>query len=262
MTPPPSLFVKPNRPYYIFAPHYQQGSGGVRAMHYLCHALNLLGEEAYVTDPNINPELRTPVLTPAIGQIHDAAGREPIVVYAEVVSGNPLQARNVVRYLLADPGLHTKQPIHLQPRDLVYTFGPGLVPAGWSADPLRMPLVDTRVFNTDGVVDAERKGSAVFIHRHLDKGGALDSVTADSIEISYRVAPRSAEELAEIFRTVECLYLYEYSTICFEALLCGCPVVFIMNDVSLGGDNPVAHGRQWYCLGTFGRSIGPCQSNS
>lgn len=248
MTQPPSLFAPLNRPYYIFAPHYQQGSGGVRAMHYLCHALNLLGEEAYVTNPNIHLGLRTPVLTTAIGQMHDAAGREPIVVYAEVVTANPLQARNVVRYLLAVPGLHTGQQIQLQPRDLLYTFGPTLVPPGWSADPLRMPLVDTKIFNSDGVRDDQRKGSAVFIHRHLDKGGQLDPVTADSIEISYRVPERSADELAEIFRRVECLYLYEYSTICFEALLCGCPVVFIMNDVSLPETTPWlmgGHGIAW-----------------
>lgn len=202
-------------------------------MHYLCHALNLIGEEAYVTTRAVDPGLRTPILTEAIKLAHLAAGRSPIAIYPEIISGNPFQTRNVVRYLLAKPALHTGQPIDLQARDLVYTFGPTLVPDGWTADPLRMPLVDTRIFNSDGVDDRRRHGSAVFINRHLRRGGSLHPATADSIEISYRVPERSAQEMADIFREVECLYLYEPSTAGFEALLCGCPVVYIMNDISL-----------------------------
>ncbi|MBB5390092.1 MULTISPECIES: glycosyltransferase [unclassified Herbaspirillum] len=165
--------------------------------------------------------------------MHQEAGRSPIAIYPEVVSDNPLNARNVVRYLLAEPAIYTGRPINLQPRDLVYTFGPTLVPKGWVADMLRIPLVDTRLFNSIGVDDTKRKGTAVFIHRHLNKGGELHPIAADSIEISYRVPERSAAQLAEIFRSVECLYMYEHSTVCFEALLCGCPVVYIMNATSL-----------------------------
>lgn len=186
-----------------------------------------------MTTPVVSPGLRTPLLTDAIKRAHLAAARSPIAIYPEVVSANPLGTRNVVRYLLAEPALHTGQPIHLQASDLVYTFGPTLVPKGWTADPLRMPLVDTRIFNSDGVDDRRRHGSAVFIHRHLKKGGRLHPVTANSIEISYRVPERSAQEMAEIFRQVECLYMYEPSTAAFEALLCGCPVVYITNEVSL-----------------------------
>lgn len=229
----PQIFARLNQPYYVYAPHFHQTSGGARALHYLCHALNLIGEEAYVTDPRVHPELRTPVLTQTIANAHVSAGRSPIAVYPEVVSDNPLHLQNVARYLLAEPAIYTGRPIDLQPHDQVYTFGPTLVPEGWSADLLRIPLVDTRIFNSEGVEDSQRSGSAVFIHRHIKKGGQLHPITADSIEISYRVPERSAQELADIFRRVECLYMYEHSTVCFEALLCGCPVVFIMNDVSL-----------------------------
>jgi hypothetical protein len=63
-----------------------------------------------------------------------------------------------VRYLLAEPGRINGEPIALQPDDLIFTFGPSLVPDGWKADLLRMPLVDTRIFNSDGVDDARRHG--------------------------------------------------------------------------------------------------------
>ncbi len=227
------LFADLPHPYYIFAPGYAQGSGGVRAMHYLCHALNLIGQEAYVPHLPTSPDLLTPLLTNAVEVSHRDAARSPIMIYPEVISDNPMDALNVVRWLLAVPGLHTGVQIELGPRDLVFAYGPTLIPEGWEADLLRIPLVDTRIFNSFGVDDSQRSGSAVFIHRHLDKGGELSDVTADSIEISYRVPHRGPAELAEIFRAVEVLYLYEYSTIAFEALLCGCPVVFLENETSL-----------------------------
>lgn len=234
----PHLFQALNQPYYVYTPHYHQTSGGARALHYLCHALNLIGEEAYSVNEHVHPELRTPRLTREIIQAHQAAGRSPIAIYPEVVSDNPLNARNVIRYLLAEPARYTNRPIELGPRDLIYTFGPSIVPAGWHAELLRIPLVDTRIFNTRGVDDGMRSGSAVFFSRHIKNGGALHPVTANSLEISYRVAERGPAELAQIFKTVECLYVYEHSTICFEALLCGCPVVYILNETSLPHSYP------------------------
>ncbi|MFJ3046090.1 hypothetical protein ACIPEN_09675 [Herbaspirillum chlorophenolicum] len=234
----PRLFASLHQPYYVYTPPYKQTSGGSRALHYLCHALNLIGEEAYSVNHQTHSELRTPVLTQEIVNTHQAAGRSPIAIYPEVISDNPLKARNVIRYLLAEPARYTGHPIQRGLRDLIYTFGPSIVPEGWEADRLRMPLVDTRIYNALGTRPENRQGSAVFFNRHIANGGTLNPVTMNSIEISIRAGERSAAELAEIFKTVECLYLYEHSTICFEALLCGCPVVYIQNETSLPESYP------------------------
>ncbi|UXU88004.1 glycosyltransferase family protein [Burkholderia sp. S-53] len=233
MTTSLRLFAPLDHPYYLSVPAFLQTSGGVRAMHYLCHALNRLGCEAYVQTPDVHPELRTPVLTQAIVQAHADAGRSPIAIYPEIVEGNPFGARCVARYLLAEPGRVNGNRIDLAPSDLVFAFGPTIVPDGWQADLLRIPLVDTRIFHCDDVDDTTRSGTAVFINRHLRRGGSLHPATAESVEVSGRVPERSAHELAELFRRVECLYLYEWSTAAFEALMCGCPVVCILNDASL-----------------------------
>ncbi|WP_322089284.1 glycosyltransferase [Burkholderia sp. BCC1999] len=233
MNDSPCIFAPLGHPYYLTAPGYKQTSGGVRAMHYLCHALNLLGYEAYLQTAEVHPGLRTPLLTQEIAQAHFEAGRSPVAVYPEIVEGNPFGARCVARYLLAEPGRINGNPIDLAPTDLVFSFGPSIVPDGWQADLLRMPLVDTRIFHCDGVDDTTRSGTAVFLNRHLRRGGNLHPATAESIEISGRVPERSAHELAELLRRVECVYLYEWSTIAFEALLCGCPVVCILNDASM-----------------------------
>ena len=83
------LYSKPRRPFYIEAPSYRRTSAGIRVMHLLCHALNSVGEEAYVYPTETNPSLDTPIATPEIIERHRATGRQPIVVYPEVVSGNP-----------------------------------------------------------------------------------------------------------------------------------------------------------------------------
>lgn len=221
------LYAPLRQPYYIWAPAFRYNSGGVRALHNLCHALNLKGEEAYVLTSVVSGSLRTPILTPDIVQGHYDTDRSPIAVYPEVISDNPLDAQNVVRYLLNYPGKLTGIPIDLAATDLVYTHGLAVVPEGWQADLLHMPLVDTKIFNSIGVDDKSRKGTAVFLHRYLENDGEPSPVTRDSIEISSRVKHRNAYELAQLLRSVELLYVYEPSTIIFEALLCGCPVVFL-----------------------------------
>lgn len=97
------LFARLHQPYYIHAPAYGQGTPDARLLHLLCHALNLRGEEAYVTSES-DPGLRTPRLTQQAVDSHLQGGRQAIVIYPGSTSGNPLMAANVVRFLLAPHG--------------------------------------------------------------------------------------------------------------------------------------------------------------
>ncbi|UWE16076.1 glycosyltransferase family 4 protein [Herbaspirillum huttiense] len=112
----PDLFARLHSPYYIFAPAFSTQSEEALLLHRLCHALNLWGEEAYVTEEG-STALRTPRLTQELINAHLAAGRNPIVIYAGSVAGNPLSAVNVVRFLLK-PGqaaLAGELPLAWQP---------------------------------------------------------------------------------------------------------------------------------------------------
>lgn len=227
------IFGQVRSPYYLYAPPYTECSGGTRAIHYLCHALNLIGEEAYVTTDTVSNDLRTPVLSDEVRKRHQTAGIEPIVVYPEIVPDNPLAAHRVVRYLLNTPGVVNGQEPAWDDDDLIFSFGAEILPAGMKVEIMEVPLINARIYNLDGADDQKRSGALVFINRYLDRGGILSPVTAHALEISYRVPPRSPEELAALYKQASVLYTYEPSTACFEALLCGCPVVYLQNELLL-----------------------------
>lgn len=229
----PRLFDEINAPYYVYAPSFTNESGGIRAMHQLCHALNLMGEEAYVTTSTVSERLRTPTLTNQLVAIHNAQKRKPIVIYPEVINDNPFKAEYVVRYLLNIPGFLNNGQLAWGATDLIYAHGTDVIPPRMEAALLQLPLVDTHIYNTVGVDDSQRVGNLVFINRFLTRGGQFSPVTEGCTEISFRVGRRSPEQLAQLYRSAKLLYSYEASTACYEALLCGCPVVYLPNNVML-----------------------------
>ncbi len=223
-----SLWEQPRHPYYIFCPDYRENSAGVLALHMLCHALNIAGYEAFVTAQVRSPRLKTPLLTPEIEEAHRAAQNTPITVYPEIVSGNPRNAEVVVRYLLNTPG-HLAGDTSYAEHEILFAHRQQFVPPTMRAETLWIPVSDLRIFNPSGVDAAKRSGSCFYTSRYTERGGVLSSETEGFLELSQR-NPRSLRELAEIFRRSEFLYSYEPSALCTQAMLCGCPVVYLPND--------------------------------
>lgn len=117
--------MKPS--FVIYAPRYRSNSGGAIATHKLCDLLNRAGYKASVFPhwmPSVissravtprsvawlasrvlrglystNPRYHTPLATAA-----DVA--QGVVVYPEIIGGNPLRATKYVRWLLHQPGFH------------------------------------------------------------------------------------------------------------------------------------------------------------
>ena len=115
----------------IYTPNYDENSGGVVVLHYLCHLANSIGFETYLvksteiilfdfkkpllsiyrifrelirhfTPLKTNKNFNTPVLRNTPKNLD-----EYMVVYYEQIIGNPLNAKNVIRYMLHFPGYHT-----------------------------------------------------------------------------------------------------------------------------------------------------------
>ena len=223
-----SIYTCIHRPYYIYAPDFQQSSAGIRCLHYLCHALNEKGLEAYVySATTISPYLHTHRLTREIVRRHFVSGRQPIAVYPEIVSGNPLHAPTVARWLLNKPG-HLGGDAHVNVDEILFYYDQWTLPAGMTAEMLRMPTVDTRIFNNiDNPFDAKRHGLCYYAHKYLAFGGKVrEDFLQNGVSLCHDIL-RSHEEIADILRKSKALYCYEQSSIVLEALACGCPVVIV-----------------------------------
>lgn len=223
----PSFFSDKDAPYYLLISDYTEKSAGVRAMYYLCHALNLLGQEAYIlgskTDVN---HLRTPSLKISDFNRHRKSQRVPIIIYPEVVFGNPLEMPFIVRWLLNKPGVVGGSE-ELNDGEMIFTYADYFVPEGMSLPLLKTPLIDRTVFNNDdNPYDKQRQGKVYYAHKYLIDGGELTEHVKDARSLCQDVE-LTRQELAEILRRSELLYCYEASSIIGEAQLCGCPVAII-----------------------------------
>lgn len=233
----PSLLPKPGRhPYYIVSPPYARTSAGIRVLHFLCHALNSIGQAAFIVfrpetrDASVDPELATPVLDRHIAAHHFAKRTTPIAVYPEVVKGNPIRLPVVARYVLNFPGLLGGDAA-FSPDEICFGYSGVLAEAvGVPANVLHIPIIDTRVFTPpeDGRI---RQGSCFYAGKLKEiHGGTTFDLPSDSVEI-HRSGPKREEphEIAELFRRSELFYCFENSALATEAALCGCPVVFMFN---------------------------------
>ncbi|MGH8439202.1 MAG: glycosyltransferase family 2 protein [Pseudomonas sp.] len=221
----PSLHGKPRHPYYIFGPDYRETSSGICVLHYLCHALNLAGYEAYLSNCKVNPNLRTPILTDEIRQRHQSIGLAPIAVYPEVVDGNPFAAPVVARYILNREGFLTGREIDAQTSDLFFYYTQDFRGDGKSNNLLLLPVIDSELFSPP-TEPVQRSGNYLYLNR-IDRSKVDYSLLPDDVEVLSLANPKSLAELAEIFRGAETLYSYEISATCTEAMLCGCPVIYM-----------------------------------
>lgn len=121
--------------YLIPTESFDPDSGGIICLHRLCHELNTLGHQAYLVKMSRSMEISSNEMwrpffkvlshslvrldrlrlqgewhTPTLSQKQGyklAQQDHVIVVYPEMVFGNPLKAKNVVRWLLHAPGFHS-----------------------------------------------------------------------------------------------------------------------------------------------------------
>lgn len=233
-----AIYPDVRHPYYIVAPPYARTSAGARVMHLLCHSLNRRGQTAYIllhpalpsrAGP-VAPDLLTPVVTPEVAQSHFERGLTPIMVYPEVISGNPFNAPCIVRYVLNFPGLLGGDTDYA-PEELCFSYSKVLAETTRAPDNvLFLPATDTRIFRP-APEGRKRSGSCFYAYKYkAAHGGELFPVTKDSVEI-LRDGPaaQTPQEIAALFQRSEVFYCYENTALALEAVLCGCPAVFLPN---------------------------------
>ena len=191
----------------IYAPNYNDKSGGAWVLHFLCDQLNKIGHEAkifiYEASQIVNPDFNTPV-----GYIEDS-----VVIYPEIIVNNPLNSTKVVRYLLNKEGALQKRMINWGETDYPLAFSRAYRS---DCESLFYPNCDLSIFYDNG---SERTQNAFYIGKGYLTG---DCPKLDCFEVT-RTFPETKLELAEVFRKSKILFSYDaHSATNTDAALCGC----------------------------------------
>lgn len=233
------------RPIVVAAPSFEEGSGGTIVLHYLVDRLRSLGYEAYAY-PMLRRSARSSRLSitwknhrfdrnlrrdPGQFRTHLAMDvplaqprhiRKGIVVYPEIVTGNPLNARRVVRWVLFFLTEHEKGMQHHEiPAEEVFFYQSLFV----ENLPWVRPDNELRVtWMMDDVYRQTNFGTRSGACRMVRKGNPDDIPENDEAIL---LDGRPHEEIARIFNETEFFYCHDphtmYST---YAVLCGCtPIV-------------------------------------
>lgn len=254
--------------FIIYAPRYRSASGGAIVTHKLCDTLNSLGYRASLW-PLWKPRSAAPRSTHEswrtltyLGSrmVRGSYRRNPgyntplaktadidksIVVYPEIVSGNPLRAPRYVRWLLHEPGFHEgtfshavgdlyfcyQEAFNKNCTDMIY--GGPLTIADTFLDIYRDVNPDTR----EKVCHMVRKGA----HRE-DLPDLSDQWVVDGY---------SHHDLARAFNQCKICYFYDpYTAYAAYAAACGCvPVIVPLPGVSRQSWVPEESGRYGLAYG-------------
>jgi hypothetical protein len=231
-------------PFIIYTYRYDETSGGALLLHYLCHYLNEAGYKASVWHTSkplysmaqfhkrlwydtkffvygklkIKSVTNRNLLTP---QARDSDIGNAIVVYPEVVDGNPLGAQRVVRWFLNKPGFFTGK-INYGDNELHFYYQDV-----FNTEEVRRDTNSKFYFNVyldqvfrqtnfgerNGTCFILRKGKDRVIHHDLSKGIVVDSL--------------SNRDIASVFNRVQYCISYDPYTFYLQyAAICGCiPIV-------------------------------------
>lgn len=240
--------------FVIYAPSYDEDSGGCIALHKLCHILNSIDYSAFLfPDIRSNTQFSTLGREMSYSSFDDLVSRNfksnstfqcPILsaeslteikfsnnvvtVYPEVTDGNPLDAKNVVRWLLHDLGFHTGR-ININRGDFIVPYDLDikklLIPGCQvSSSFLRVLHIPFDKYNIVGE-SSKRSGTAYCMRKgkgkkivHAEKNGIL-------------IDGKSHNEISEIFKRVERFYSYDTKTTYSRlAVLCGCESIVVPDD--------------------------------
>ena len=210
------------RTYLIWAPPFDESSGGIKVMHRLAVELQKRGQVVYINTPIQNKKW------PVVHVSWPDALSNTIAIYPEIVHGNPFNAKTVVRYLLNIPGACSMNTADSYGKDdILYTYS-HLFNTKLELPEDRVmlcPHIDTKVFRNKKLT---RSGRLVY----RGKGKQLDKTLLAKVpslggKEDFR-GDDGQSRLSEALNRCELLYCYDMATAMTEiARLCGCPVVII-----------------------------------
>ena len=212
----------------FYSPLYSSVTGGIKCMYNMAKCIN---------------EIKSPTIQAKMFGIHNKTYTNPycneiiyyhelhdncIALYPEIIRGNPLNCKYVVRWILLALGIET-------PHSVKDTWGKNDIIYHWEAPPiigpniLRKHIIDTiftrrnpnrRSYNCV-LIKKGRLINSNTLNRHPKKSILLDTITED-------ISSFKEEQICKIFNSCRFLFTYDIKTMwIIYALLCGCAVVIL-----------------------------------
>jgi hypothetical protein len=224
---------------YIYSPPWVDWSAGIRVLHYLCDLLNLGGYQAFMVlhgrenQQEVSANLRTPVLTKRLLQMHHQKKGKIVAIYPEGIPGNPLNAQFVIRWILNFPSLlggsetFENETVLAYSQTLSDSLADNLV-----SEILFIPALKTGDFNSrkDELSRPtelmKTQYELIYAQKYRTLGGILPSLLPNQIEIKrFGKDATSREETLNLICGAKLVHVYENTTVITEALVCGVPVL-------------------------------------
>ena len=238
--------------FVVYAPSYDENSGGVIVLHLLCHYLRELGFNAALVPHFANEETNIFNYQHALLQVANNLSYlsnftlmpnknivlfdedvtlicerdDLIVIYPETTFGNPLGAKNVARWLLHNPGFFTGK-IYFSVGEIQFLYSDSFeaIDAKYleKADFLfKLIYLPRENYFERQSCKEERQGTAYCLRK--SKGAPLRHDVNGSVLID----GLTHAEIGEIFRTVELFISYDSDTLySWLAPLCGAKSVIV-----------------------------------
>lgn len=234
-----------SKSFIIFSPGYNDNTGGIVVLHQLCDLLNKENQKAYLWN-NYKPIFRKKdffksiylflrfffrmvtkgyktnkkLITPmaSYGNLRDS-----IVIYPEIINGNPLGAKNVVRWLLHKPGFNSAGKINFGKDDLFFFYLKAFDDPRFnkfSDNQLHIENIRSDIYRQTNM--KERSGSCYILRKGKNRRiihDLVDSICIDGL---------SHEQIAEVFNNVKyCISYDAYTMYSVYAVMCGCISIIV-----------------------------------
>lgn len=208
----------------------------MRALYRLCHLLNESGYRAAMGPPRAYRPGRAPWRNPVWWST--AAPEDAIVVYPEIIPGNPLRAKRVVRWCLNYPGLLAGDATFAK-GELVLAWDARMLDrvsaaAGVTLDAshvLAVPTIDPEFIYPDPAMAKDIDCFFVYKGKKVRERFVLPN-ERELVCIDEH-AP-TLRDLGNLLRRTRRLYSYDHATLLFhEAWICGCELIQVHADGTL-----------------------------
>jgi hypothetical protein len=208
--------------YVIGWNNFNINSGGQIVLYFLCHLLNSLGYKAYMSGGLTTNALN--LNCPVMPKTLDLQSNNVIVVYPEVISGNPLKAKNVVRWILYTIGVHGGSVQTHKPEDLILGFRKEFSGNGCLITEENQVGIYYVIDHYKNFFNQTRDKTCYLVHKGGKYHRTFDQHPINSIKID----GKSHKNIADIFNQCHTFYSYDpnsgYSK---YAALCGCDSIVI-----------------------------------